>query len=171
MNEVQEFILRRAMQKIANDQNKKVPFKYAAERISAYDSQQPNDRIFKHHTPGARYINVLDDYKIFDTLNDNDSTALPKLRESQARFQAERLGTIPGSDEFNTLVKYLIEQGETNWYNFNNPKAPKPNVKVPHFKHDNGVDMKELNNDQERIRKAGRTMVDLDNYKKFSGNA
>lgn len=174
MNEVQEYILKRAMQKLANDQNKKVandqykkvPWEYAVERINAYDRQAPLDRILNYQTPGAIYNPNISRFGEFQDLDNKYITELPILRERQARKQASRLGTVPGSDEYNALVKYLIEQGETNWHNFNNPKDPKPSVKAPTIKDESGEDIA-----PKRIQDAGRTMVSTDNYKKFSGNA
>jgi hypothetical protein len=168
MNDVQKFILKRAMQKVANEDNK-IPRDYRGEKASAYYSQNPYDRIIEILTPGGDEI--YGDMIPFARLPSMYQRELPKLRVEQAREQAHTLGLLPGTNAYNQMVKYLIEQGETNWHNFNNPKNPKPNIKVPHFEHDNGVDIKKLNNDQERVRKAGRTMVSTDNYKKLSGNA
>jgi hypothetical protein len=178
MNDVQKFILNRAMQKVASkgmqkeaNEGQLVPFAYSKQRRNAYLNQGEVDRISVYDTPGAAYSEPLKEVIPFFDLDNHRVSTLPKLREQQAHYQAQQLGLRVGTNAYNQMVKYLIEQGETNWYNFNNPKNPKLNIKVPHFEHDNGVDIKELNNDQERVRKAGRTMVSTDNYKKFSGNA
>jgi hypothetical protein len=139
--------------------------------MDAYYDQRKLDRIPEYNTPAAGYSETLKMVGPFLNLYNRRVSKLPKMREKQAHDQAEQLGLKVGSNAYNLMVKYLIEQGETNWYNFNHPKNPKPNIEVPHFKHDDGVDIKELNNNQERVREAGRTMVSTDNYKKFSGNA
>lgn len=97
-----------------------VPEEYVDQRFDAYvhNDSLPKDlkHLFGAITPFARgSVSGLEDRRI-----------------DQARNYAKRFNFgLPGSDAYNNAIKYLIDRGETNWYNFNNPKNPRKNPAIP----------------------------------------
>lgn len=149
-----EMIISRMMEKKAAADELVSPL-YKTERTTAWYRQPKNDRLFAGLTPGGKGSAP------FWGLYNEKVKSLPILRAIQATNQAAGF-TTPGSDAYNMLRKYLIEHGETNWHNFNNPKNPRPNPKVPEIKDDAGKLI-----DPNRIKAAGRTMVDNSNNNRF----
>ena len=151
-----ELIISKMMEKRASTNTEKyVPAEYEIERRNAYKLQPYQQRVYDFLTPGGTK------HLAFWNLNNKRIANLPILRNEQAQNQATSF-TVPGSDAYNLLRKYLIEHGEANWHNFNNPKNPKPNPVVPQIK---GKDGKPI--DPEHIKAAGRTMVDNSSNNRF----
>jgi hypothetical protein len=84
------------------------------------------------------------------------------LRPEVARHIAWNLmGLAPGSDEYNQAMKYFIDRGKTNMYNYLRPSNPRPNPAVPEILKDREDEVKSLGN-----------TIGSNNYgKKYSGNA
>ena len=83
----------------------------------------------------AYYKNNLDDANTYSmpiypsTIRSTEIKQLPEHRQAQASNAAAVVAT-PGTDNYYQLLKSLIEAGQTNWYNFNNPKTPKKMPKL-----------------------------------------
>ena len=100
------------LQKKAAGKDTDTPQQYAKERILAFTK----NKLDKEDPIG---ISIFP--PIFKSTTASD---IPALRKSQATTAAGKVAT-PGTDVYNLLRKALIESGQTNWYNFNNPKTPK----------------------------------------------
>jgi hypothetical protein len=150
-----ELIISKMMGKKAAASAENIPSEYAFERKIAWREQPFDQRMPAHWTPGGAQ------YGEFRDLSARTTKSLSRLRNEQAQDQAKYFA-VPGSNVYNLIRKYLIEQGETNWHNFNNPKNPKPNPAVPRIKGKGGKPI-----DPEHIKAAGRTMVDNSSNNRF----
>ena len=93
--------------------------------------------------------------------DNNYRSDIIKYRPKRARGWAkDYFNLTPGSDEYNEAVKYLINRGETNMYNFDNPSNPKPNPQVP----------KILKDKEHSLKNIGNIMASA-NRNKYGGNA
>ena len=97
-----------------------VPNEYVNQRVDAYVLNDSFPKATEAHvgiiTPFAR----------------GSVSGLENRRIDQARNYAKHFNLgLPGSDAYNNAIKYLIDRGETNWYNFNNPKNPRKNPAMP----------------------------------------
>jgi hypothetical protein len=168
MNEVQEYILKRAMQKVANaeEQNKlknlpkTMPNEYYQNRIDSYLS---NNDVYPIDRRGD-YRNL---YEILDAYHpvpgSRWDTSIDKVRRTQAEDYLRGMNLIPGSDKWNRALQFLIQHGKINQYNYLNPEDPMDVPKV-----DNKIfDAQE----QKQLQRSGTDIAYNDNYKKFSGNA
>ena len=175
MNEVQEFILRRAMQKVASkdmqkeanaeeqkklkDLPKTMPKGYYKDRFDA--SLANNDVV-----PIDRYGLFSDVYAALDEHRPTTSlydAPIDKVRRTQSEDYLRGMKLLPGSDKWNRALQFLLRHGKINQYNYLNPEDPMDVPKV-----DNKIfDQKE----QKQLQRSGLDIAYNDNYKKFSGNA